>query len=347
MGIFIKCTSIIWVLLAGFTALKEPSMLRAAPLYIGAAIHLMVLIAYYKEDKQKSTLYYRMILDNISISYLVTVYFGGTSSFYGVLFQIILGQVCNHILLNNNKKLTIFFIISTVTQFFLSLIYRDVMSFKDIASNFIASGLLTTLLVISYNLKSDKKDSHAIAQKFVGDLIKHEIKNSLCILDYYIRLLDNESAQKIKSAISRITDVINDKIPADLYNIIYKVLSNLSIKHSGVTCEVNENTKISLNTELSVILLALYVFLDNAYESGATNIKAYMDNKVLIIQDNGSGFDTSKISLGYSTKNKTRGGGQGLYTTIELLKTKGIETTITSKIKIGTTVKIGLSEYLK
>jgi light-regulated signal transduction histidine kinase (bacteriophytochrome) len=151
--------------------------------------------------------------------------------------------------------------------------------------------------------------------------------------------------QKVYKSVYEFTNLVKqtvvlDKEEVNIKESLLKYLTNTSYKNQVV---INELTKLNVNETL------FWNAIDNLIKNGLrynTNenkeIKIYMEDEHLIVEDNGVGFsqkEFEKVTGQYLTKDRESETGLGLGITKTILEEHGF-TMMCEKIDTGTKIKI-------
>jgi signal transduction histidine kinase len=180
------------------------------------------------------------------------------------------------------------------------------------------------------------------------NLLLHDFSNSIMALVW--------NAQKSKEAeIDRITKHLQelliiasddeDKSEMRLNKIIGVIVQHVIIKYPDIKIKTDIPEDFMVSAKYSIIMSSLLVVISNAMEANPTTVGIFKNENKIIIEDNGCGFDVSKISLGFTTKK--HGHGKGLKTSIDACKFENVEITISSEIGKGTKVIFDFSKAVK
>jgi len=156
--------------------------------------------------------------------------------------------------------------------------------------------------------------------------------------------VDSDTAHRIvneiQSVLNSAFDINTSKIK--IGSLIQEYVDNKLINK---VCHIHDELYgITIEARYSPLIYAIDVFLMNSIEASATKINIMHHNNCITISDNGGGFDTSKISEGYTTK--PTGHGYGLVRVIDHLMSEGYGVKVESQIGTGTVITIDLSNHL-
>lgn len=310
-----------------------------------------ILISQDKSITDDSLLIYRTITDNILLTASLLIH-GLWSSAIMATFSVYL--ICffeSYIFsITGKSKGWFIFIGSTVLVASLIGILRDPSNLILLSSSAVFVIIFinfTHAWVIKQRLIDQQQRDMELAKmeqaRSLYSLVHHELQNINTIL-----LAKAEMGICDASTVTKLLDRIQNTIISASFDIdcsdiiIYKVLNQFKCPEL-LTIDLDVYHTV-IKMRYAPLMLAFSVFIQNAKEAGARKLAFSRSGNHLIIRDNGSGFDVSKLRLGYTTK--THGHGVGLVTAIETLEKNGIPTTVESTIGAGTTITMNLTNVL-
>jgi two-component system sporulation sensor kinase B len=213
----------------------------------------------------------------------------------------------------------------------------------------------------------------------IGELaasIAHEIRNPLTVVKGFLQLMQKEEKGKnyeyfslVLNELGRAEGIINDylnfakpqfeKIEEfylnEILTEVIMLLEPLAMKQ-GVQLEGNLDEKeFVLNTDRNQLKQALVNLIKNAIEatpeSGNVTVQYYLENThaAILISDTGKGMTQEQLSrigtLFYTTKEK--GTGLGTSVSLRIIETMNGQVTYSSKLGVGTQVKMILPDNRK
>lgn len=309
-----------------------------------------VVSCIYSFYNLQRVILFRLFLDNILLFYMTfagfdlifTIWF-----FYGFFIQTLICLVIN-LMRYHNKRSVCFYFITILFIFPLIHIFVDKFMFY--------SGILTGLLILAVSLifkrlfdelkqKNKKilelqKEQTAKSKRIVElmeQLRRHEINNLLVRISFYIEAFcgpDETLSENILLDIKRISDMFQKIEDTELFVIISQIEKILKKRYKDVTILSYGETQKKIS---SIIAQSLFIFIENACEANAKNIKINKDKDSIMIQDDGIGFNKDRIRYNRSTKGKQ---GIGLQTVLNILEAQGCSTKIESIINKGTIIAI-------
>ncbi len=193
---------------------------------------------------------------------------------------------------------------------------------------------------IASNIHDHLSQSLVISKMKINDLKKN---SALKVIDEDLRFIENH----ISEALENSRKITYELSPPVLYQLgIIEALNwlfeDIEITHK-IECKINSNvSKINLNDVKSILLYrCIQELVKNAIKyANASLLTLELDKNELgvnlLLTDNGDGFDTSVLN----NYQNNFGSGFGLFAVQERIRNIQGEITITSKINLGTSVKI-------
>ncbi|HON10550.1 MAG TPA: ATP-binding protein [Chitinispirillaceae bacterium] len=315
------------------------------------AIVVMVLttIPFFTKYDFLKLIKLRTYSDHIIIASAVVLQTTPPSFIYFYIFIIWIQSLINTYVLDIDRKLSIFLKITPllVCIYSFTFLRENILIFYLFSFSIVLS--LSVLYAFEKSLEKHKRlENAAQAVKDVHHrILIHNIRsqsNQLLLKlskDYpEIESIVSGTIEQIIASVGGITE--ENKVKSDIFLLVNRMAAYFSVNYSMRFNLHLRNTPAMLYEQL--FLSALYIFFSNSQEAGASRIKIYRDGNSLIIEDNGCGFDTSKIGLGFSTKKNGR--GIGLVSALEACRKSGIDVRIESQPDDGTRVFLNIANVL-
>lgn len=200
--------------------------------------------------------------------------------------------------------------------------------------NFIDHGFERLFLLVE-SLTEEVRRAERRTYNQVIRMMAHEVNNSVASLDSAMQTLldvgqETELEELIRSCRSRtrsMADFISayasvarlpepTLAPTDLRELAEKIIS----LYPGVSAELEKTTVMADSVQLEQAMVNI---LKNAVESGADEIHVTLKDRVLTVEDNGSGVEGGEYDFRPFFTSKPGGQGVGLTLTADILRAHG------------------------
>ncbi len=224
-----------------------------------------------------------------------------------------------------------------------------------------------------YALNRDKMDLILEADKRNSDLLEyytlwtHQIKTPLTAIDFLLQSKDEDINYDLELEVLEIEKYVDmalqylriDNMTSDLKLEKYKIQSiiNKAVKsysklfiYKGISLDLKESNLTVITDEKWLLFVIKQILSNSLKYTEKGKISIYIEENILNIEDTGIGIYNEDIPrifekgfTGYSGRTNEKSTGLGLYLCKRILSNLGHKITLSSKIDVGTTVKIDLS----
>lgn len=320
----------------------------------------IILIKYLKDKK------HQMFVHSVFVFIFLIVFYAYQlplkTVFYATIICVVIGAICTTYNFHKycTKHMKLIDIKNNIAVTMGNLPDADTLEEQDYQN------LIQTLYKDKINLISKANQKH-------HDLIEyytiwtHQIKTPLAAIDLLLQVEDEDIKSDLELQIFEVEKYVDmalqylrmDNMSSDLrleeysiQSIIKKAIKSYSklFISKDISLDLNE-TDIRVVTDEKWLLFVVKQILSNSLKyTDAGKISIYIEDNTLSIEDTGIGIYDEDIPrifesgfTGYRGRINTKSTGLGLYLSKKILDGLGHEIIVSSKVDIGTKVKIDLS----
>jgi len=346
---------------------------------LGIALHIMVAMAslnhkVFKIKKIESLIISRIFTDGLFflvVAIAMSTFNPGLMT--GLMLIVMLSSVVNCVFLGGNSLVEKFIIYELLAAplFYSAFCVNDFLS-TSFAINIMSAvivGFIHIMMTKTFRSKIEAENNERKVKKKIAELedsikgererfIRHQLNNQVMMLSWKLSMAEGEDDKFniMKNWAASAWQVLcPNQRRAHLKSIISEIKRDSSKDRAIEFVDQTGDNTVEVDTDIFLLKQFFMLAVENSIEAyeeiGSRAIIFFFFNhstKTLCISDKAGGFDISKISLGFSTKNKkmTGTGGVGLATLLKLGELCNIQVIPRSVIGDGTTIEYHLENII-